>query len=87
MTRCGLSGFLNRIINAVHHRLDSNRSQWKGLAGRFQAHLAIEDVSVQFRQERGSDESCEKAGFARMAELKDFPLGHTNTIFCKILKT
>ena len=28
----------------------------------------------------------EKAGFVRMAELKDFPLGHTNTIFCKILR-
>ena len=28
----------------------------------------------------------EKAGFVRMAECKDFPLGHTNTIFCKILK-
>ena len=28
----------------------------------------------------------EKAGFVRMAELKDFPLGHTNTIFCKMLR-
>jgi ribosomal protein S18 acetylase RimI-like enzyme len=27
----------------------------------------------------------EKAGFVRMAELKDFPIGHTNTIFCKVL--
>jgi len=27
----------------------------------------------------------EQAGFVRMAELKDFPLGHTNTIFCRIL--
>jgi hypothetical protein len=28
----------------------------------------------------------EKAGFVRMAELKDFPLRHTNTIFWKVLK-
>jgi GNAT superfamily N-acetyltransferase len=27
----------------------------------------------------------ENAGFVRMAELKDFPLHHTNTILCKIL--
>jgi len=27
----------------------------------------------------------EKAGFVRMAELKDFPLGHTNTILCKVV--
>jgi GNAT superfamily N-acetyltransferase len=28
----------------------------------------------------------EKAGFVRVAELKDFPLGHSNTVFCKILR-
>ena len=28
----------------------------------------------------------EKAGCVRIAELKDLPLGHTNTIFCKILQ-
>jgi ribosomal protein S18 acetylase RimI-like enzyme len=27
----------------------------------------------------------EKAGFVRMAELPDFPLGHTNVIMCKVL--
>lgn len=27
----------------------------------------------------------EKAGFVRMAELPDFPLGHTNVILCKVL--
>jgi GNAT superfamily N-acetyltransferase len=27
----------------------------------------------------------EKAGFVRMAELKDFPLGYTNVILCKVL--
>jgi ribosomal protein S18 acetylase RimI-like enzyme len=27
----------------------------------------------------------EKAGFTRMAELKDFPLGHSNVIMCKVL--
>ena len=27
----------------------------------------------------------EKAGFVRMAELKDFPLGHTNNIMCKVV--
>jgi hypothetical protein len=28
----------------------------------------------------------EKAGFVRIAELKDFPLDHSNTVFCKILR-
>lgn len=27
----------------------------------------------------------EKAGFVRMAELKDFPLGYSNVIMCKVL--
>jgi ribosomal protein S18 acetylase RimI-like enzyme len=27
----------------------------------------------------------ERAGFTRMAELKDFPIGHTNTILCKMI--
>jgi len=27
----------------------------------------------------------EKEGFVRMAELQDFPIGYTNTIFCKVL--
>jgi len=27
----------------------------------------------------------EKAGFVRMAELRDFPIGHSNIILCKVL--
>jgi ribosomal protein S18 acetylase RimI-like enzyme len=27
----------------------------------------------------------EAAGFRQMAELKDFPIGHTNMIFCKVV--
>ena len=30
-------------------------------------------------------EFYEKAGFVRMAELKDFPIGHSNVILCKLV--